>query len=86
MIGVENELFGKVLIEVGALQCDIFRPHLIFLYSNAITKTSAEKRVQFIGFSLNDNRYAKDTVLLATTKKNLKIFLNVADEKRQKLL
>ena len=82
VIKLDNDLSGEVPIEIGVRQGDVLSPDFFSIYSEMITRCLDEKNgVSMNGVNLNNIRYADDTVLVATTEKDLQNLLDVVNEK-----
>ena len=82
VIKLDNNLSGEVPIEIGVGQGDALSPDFFSIYSEMITRClDKENGVSMNGVNLNNIRYADDTVLVATSEKDLQNLLDVVHEK-----
>ena len=82
VIKLDNDLSGEVPIEIGVRQGDVLSPDFFSIYSEMITRCLDEENgVSMNGVNLNNIRCADDTVLVATTEKDLQNLLDVVNEK-----
>jgi len=85
-IRIKNELGEAIKIKRGVRQGCVLSPDLFSLYSEYIMRSiQGMPGIRVGGRNINNLRYADDTVLIATTEKDLQDILNIIESESNKV-